>query len=114
MRYGIFAFFRAIMHVISPLVLIWSLNTLFNLGIPFSFKTWLAGLLLIYVIRYHLRPGKSYDPLFMDEDEEEEEEEEEIVAPETKAERLQQLQEDLVRFKKEQEQLKSRRKKERD
>jgi hypothetical protein len=53
-------------HAISPLILIWSLNTLFNLDIPYSFKTWLAGLLLIYVIRFHMRVGKVYEPRYVD------------------------------------------------
>ena len=29
-----------------PLLLIWSLNTLFGLGVAYSFKTWLATLVL--------------------------------------------------------------------
>jgi hypothetical protein len=53
-------------HAISPLILIWSLNTLFDLGIPYSFKTWLAGLLLLYVIRFHMRVGKVYEPRYVD------------------------------------------------
>jgi hypothetical protein len=32
--------------VISPLALVWSLNTLFALGIPYTFWTWLAMLVL--------------------------------------------------------------------
>jgi len=32
--------------VFGPLLLLWSLNTLFGLGIAYSFKTWLAALLL--------------------------------------------------------------------
>ena len=32
--------------VFGPLVLIWALNTLFTLGIPYTFKTWLASLII--------------------------------------------------------------------
>ncbi len=32
--------------VFGPLLTIWSLNTLFGLGIGYTFKTWLASLLL--------------------------------------------------------------------
>jgi len=72
-KYGIIG---GILHIISPLLLIWSLNTLFNSGIPLSFKTWLAGLLLIYIVRFHVGVGKRYDPLFIKEYEEVGEEEE--------------------------------------
>jgi hypothetical protein len=54
-RYRIFGIFFL---VVNPFVLIWSLNTLFNLGIPFSFKTWLAGLLLIHVVKFQMGVGK--------------------------------------------------------
>ena len=39
-----------ILAIIGPIALIWALNTLFYLAIPFSFKTWFAGLLLIVII----------------------------------------------------------------
>jgi hypothetical protein len=32
--------------VCGPIALIWSLNALFGLGIPFTFKTWLAACVL--------------------------------------------------------------------
>jgi len=32
--------------VCSPLLTIWELNTLFAVGIPYTFKTWLATFLL--------------------------------------------------------------------
>lgn len=32
--------------IIGPLVLIWALNTLFLLGIPMNFWTWLSALIL--------------------------------------------------------------------
>jgi len=33
-----------------PLLFIWSINTLFGLGIGYTFKTWLASLLLTGVL----------------------------------------------------------------
>jgi hypothetical protein len=36
----------AVAVVTLPLVLIWSLNTLFGLGIAYTFRTWLAALFL--------------------------------------------------------------------
>ena len=32
--------------IIGPILLIWSLNTLFGLSIPFTLKTWCASLIL--------------------------------------------------------------------
>ena len=60
--------FTLILHVSSPLIIIWSLNTLFNTGIPFSFKTWFAGLALIYVVRYHVRPSDRYKYIPFDDE----------------------------------------------
>jgi hypothetical protein len=37
--------------VVSPLLLIWALNTLFGLGIAFGFFEWLAALLLLGIMR---------------------------------------------------------------
>ncbi len=36
---------------IGPFLLIWSFNELFNLGIQFNFWTWLAGFLIILILR---------------------------------------------------------------
>jgi hypothetical protein len=36
--------------VFGPLATIWSLNTLFMLSIPFTFKTWLAALYLSGIV----------------------------------------------------------------
>lgn len=69
-RLGILAF---IIHVCSPLVFIWSINTLFNVGIPFSFKTWLAGIVLIYVVRYHIRPNDTYRSRYFEDEYDDEE-----------------------------------------
>ena len=64
-----------IIHIASPLVFIWSLNTLFNTGIPFSFKTWFAGIALIYVVRYHLRPKDGYNYVHFDDEDDYDEDE---------------------------------------
>jgi MFS-type transporter involved in bile tolerance (Atg22 family) len=32
--------------IVGQVVLIWALNALFGLGIPYTFKTWLAALVL--------------------------------------------------------------------
>jgi hypothetical protein len=37
--------------ILGPLALIWALNTLFPLSITFSFKSWLAALALLLVLR---------------------------------------------------------------
>jgi hypothetical protein len=35
--------------VFMPFLIIWSINTLFTLGIPYAFKTWLAVSILVFV-----------------------------------------------------------------
>ncbi|QTA86225.1 hypothetical protein [Desulfonema magnum] len=50
---------NVIAYLISPILLIWAVNTLFNYGISMSFKTWLAGLVLIMLVRFHLRPAQN-------------------------------------------------------
>jgi len=45
----------AIKYIIGALLLIWSVNTLFSCRIPYSFKTTLAGMILIWVARLFLR-----------------------------------------------------------
>ncbi len=71
-------------YLISPVLLIWALNTLFGLGIEWGVKSWLAGLVLIVLVRFHTRgPGRFLDPAEEFEEEEyeddafEEEEDEE-------------------------------------
>lgn len=39
---------------LMPLTIIWSLNELFHLGIPFTFWTWLAAFLLLGSIKIKL------------------------------------------------------------
>jgi hypothetical protein len=46
--------FVAAYATLMPLAAIWALNKLFNLGIPFSFWTWLAAFLLVGVFRMKL------------------------------------------------------------
>lgn len=41
-----FVIFLILGLVLLPFVFIWSVNTLFNLGIPFNFWTWLAAVVL--------------------------------------------------------------------
>ena len=41
--------------VLMPLALIWAINTLFGLGIPYAPNTWLAAFLMLIFFRV---PGK--------------------------------------------------------
>jgi uncharacterized membrane protein YjdF len=43
---GIAAIIIVAMLAFGPLLLIWSLNTLFSLGIAYSLKTWFAALII--------------------------------------------------------------------
>ena len=43
---GLFAILVAFLIVIGPTVFIWSLNTLFNLGIEYNFNTWCASFVI--------------------------------------------------------------------
>lgn len=36
--------------ILWPFVVVWSMNTLFGLSIPFTFRTWLASFVLTLVI----------------------------------------------------------------
>lgn len=70
------SFLNFIAYLISPILFIWAVNTLFECNIPMAFKTWLAGLVLIMLLRFHLRRSESshegyYDDEFYDEDEDE-------------------------------------------
>lgn len=42
-------------YIFGSLVFIWSINSLFNLSIPFSFKTCIAGIALLFIARLFLR-----------------------------------------------------------
>ena len=37
--------------VFQPFIIIWAINVLFGVGIPYTFKTWLAMFTIIMVIR---------------------------------------------------------------
>lgn len=43
---GVFAVLLVTVIVIGPLLTIWSLNTLFGLGIAYNVKTWFAAFVL--------------------------------------------------------------------
>lgn len=73
-----------ILGLVYPLLFIWAVNTLFSLGIPFTFKNWLASLVLFLVVRFFLNKPhyhtETYDDYYGDasyEDEEEDEEDDE-------------------------------------
>lgn len=97
--------FRLALYAVNSLALIWSLNTLFKTGIPYSFNTWLAGVILFFIIRYTLRVVRSSEDLYEDDFDEEEEdddeddqEEEDFEDPRARKERLQKLEQELREF----------------
>ncbi|MCP4110615.1 MAG: hypothetical protein GY749_34680 [Desulfobacteraceae bacterium] len=51
----IISFLNVLAYIISPILLIWAVNTLFDCGIQLKFKTWLAGLVIIMLIKFHFR-----------------------------------------------------------
>lgn len=67
-----------IAYLISPILLIWSLNTLFALSIAFGFQTWLAGFVLVILLRFHLRGSNSTEIYYESDDEDEAEDGENI------------------------------------
>ncbi|MFP4349758.1 MAG: hypothetical protein ACOCW9_05880 [Thermodesulfobacteriota bacterium] len=73
------ASFYLLSFLISPILLIWSLNTLFKTGIALTLKNWLAGLVLMGIIKFLLRGKERVREMYEDyyrEDEDEEEDEE--------------------------------------
>jgi uncharacterized protein YlxW (UPF0749 family) len=86
-----FGILLGILSVTSPLIFIWSVNTLFNVGIPFSLKTWFAGLLLLYVVKYHMRGARTSDDSLFFKDYRKEE-------IELKKEKIQDLEEKVKRL----------------
>jgi hypothetical protein len=82
---GLGLLLQCLFYLLSPLMLIWSVNTLFNCGIEISFKTWAAGMILIVLCRIHLRGNcraeefydrseyEEYDDEEFDEDDDDEE-----------------------------------------
>jgi len=43
--------FALVMFIFWPLFVVWALNTLFKLTIAYTFKTWLAALILIGAVK---------------------------------------------------------------
>lgn len=66
-------FFYVLSFLISPILLIWALNTLFQTGIAMSLKNWLAGLVLMGIVKFLLkgkeRVREMYEDYYRDEDE---------------------------------------------
>lgn len=53
---AVIAFF--ILIVLWPLVIVWALNTLFGLGIAYTFWNWLAALVLMLAIKARVTTKK--------------------------------------------------------
>ena len=92
-----------LVYALCPFAIIWSCNTLWNTGIHINFRTWLAGFLLIIVLKFCTMPEWQNSPLRtfyreMSRDEEDEDIETEEERPERKAK----LPEELIAYKKEQ------------
>ena len=51
-------FVAAILIVIGPILIIWSLNTLFGMGIPFTIWTWLSVVILGSVFKAKVNISK--------------------------------------------------------
>lgn len=49
--FGIIGVIIVLLLLIGPFLLIWALNQLFSLKIPFNFWNWLAGLILLLLLR---------------------------------------------------------------
>jgi hypothetical protein len=43
----VFLILFIVLLIFSPFLCIWALNVLFSLAIPYTFKTWLAGFIII-------------------------------------------------------------------
>ena len=50
-----------VLAIFGPIFTIWALNTLFHLGIPYTFQTWMAVLWLTLIIRGFSMSAKSSD-----------------------------------------------------
>ena len=63
--------------LVYPALFIWAVNTLFACGIPLTFKTWLASLVLFLSVRFFVNktytPPDDYYDYESDEDEDEDE-----------------------------------------
>jgi len=76
------SFLNVIAYIISPILFIWAVNTLFECGIPMTFKTWLAGFVLIMLLKFHFRNTGGFPDEYdicdeYDEDEDDEDDEDE-------------------------------------
>lgn len=45
----------ALAAILSPLGTVWMLNTLFGLGLAYTFKTWLAALILNWLVTVNVK-----------------------------------------------------------
>ncbi len=75
-----------ILGAVYPALFIWAVNTLFRVGIPFTFKTYLASLALFLSLRYflnkdHYHSDRLDDYYGDDEDDDEDYEEEDDDDP---------------------------------
>lgn len=62
------AVLNIVAHLISPILFIWAVNTLFGCGIAYSFQTWLAGFVIVVLLRFHLRGSENSCEPFEDFD----------------------------------------------
>ncbi|MCP4345713.1 MAG: hypothetical protein GY795_09330 [Desulfobacterales bacterium] len=88
----IISFLNVLAYIISPILLIWAVNTLFDCGIQLKFKTWLAGLVLIMLIKFHFRgsgePHYPYEDYYDEDDDYYDDDEYEDEDPEERKARL--------------------------
>jgi hypothetical protein len=45
--------------IMSPLLLIWLINAIFNTGTPYSFESWLASIIILLIIKISIGYFKS-------------------------------------------------------
>lgn len=50
--------FAILAMVLWPMGVIWSVNTLFDLHIPMNFRTWLATVILVTMLRFNWESPK--------------------------------------------------------
>lgn len=55
---GLLILLAIVLLVIMPWAAIWALNTLFGLAIAYTFKTWLAALILMGCVGQKYTPAK--------------------------------------------------------
>ncbi len=88
----VISFLNVLAYIISPILLIWAVNTLFDCGIQLKFKTWLAGLVIIMLIKFHFRgsgePHYPYEDYYDEDDDYYDDDEYEDEDPEERKARL--------------------------